>query len=87
MALLPWPISSSGCCRLRHRRSCGILELNPVILGESRGSTAQPTHRTSKHPAPQARDRDGLFIQALGSFLINQLALVTAFALMAKGKP
>lgn len=32
-------------------------------------------------------DRDGLFIQALCSFLINQLALVAAFALMAKGKP
>lgn len=32
-------------------------------------------------------DRDGLFIQALCSFLINQLALVAAFALMARGKP
>lgn len=32
-------------------------------------------------------DRDGLFIQALCSFLINQLAFVAAFALMAKGKP
>ena len=32
-------------------------------------------------------DRDGLFIQALCSFLVNQLAFVAAFALMAKGKP
>lgn len=32
-------------------------------------------------------DRDGLFIQALCSFLVNQLALVGAFTLMAKGKP
>lgn len=32
-------------------------------------------------------DRDGLFIQALCSFLINHLAFVAAFALMAKGKP
>ena len=32
-------------------------------------------------------EHDGLFIQALSSFLVNQLALVAAFALMAKGKP
>lgn len=32
-------------------------------------------------------DRDGLFIQALGAFLINQLAFVAGFALLAKGKP
>src|SRR5690606_14962284 len=32
-------------------------------------------------------DRDGLLIQALCSFLINQLALVAAFALMTRGKP
>src|SRR5690554_1617529 len=31
-------------------------------------------------------DRDGLFIQALCAFLVNQLAFVAAFALMAKGK-
>ena len=31
--------------------------------------------------------RDGLFIQALGAFLVNQLAFVAGFALMAKGKP
>lgn len=32
-------------------------------------------------------DRDGLFIQALGAFLVNQLAFASGFALMAKGKP
>lgn len=32
-------------------------------------------------------DRDDLFIQALCSFLVNQLAFVAGFALMAKGKP
>lgn len=32
-------------------------------------------------------DRDGLFIQALGAFLVNQLAFVAGFALLAKGKP
>ena len=32
-------------------------------------------------------DRDGLFIQALGAFLINQLAFVAGFAVLAKGKP
>ena len=32
-------------------------------------------------------DRDGLFIQALCAFLVNQLAFVAAFALMARGKP
>ena len=32
-------------------------------------------------------EHDGLFIQALSAFLVNQLALGAAFALMAKGKP
>lgn len=31
--------------------------------------------------------RDGLFIQALCAFLVNQLAFAAAFVLMAKGKP
>lgn len=31
-------------------------------------------------------DRDGLFIQALCAFLVNQLAFVVAFALMARGQ-
>lgn len=31
--------------------------------------------------------RDGLFIQALSAFLINQLAFIAGFALMARGKP
>lgn len=32
-------------------------------------------------------DRDGLFIQALGAFLVNQLAFTAGFALIARGKP
>lgn len=32
-------------------------------------------------------DRDGLFIQALVAFLVNQLAWVVAFLLLARGRP
>lgn len=32
-------------------------------------------------------DRDGLFLQALLAFLVNQLAFVVAFALLGRGRP
>jgi uncharacterized membrane protein YhhN len=32
-------------------------------------------------------DRDGLFIQALSAFLVNQMAFVIAFALLGSGQP
>lgn len=32
-------------------------------------------------------DRDGLFIQALLAFLLNQLAFIVAFVLLARGRP